>query len=123
MKCRYLVPLAAALLLCGEGAAVAARAASRDAATDKATTQKAKPAIYHRMGTISSVTGSNLLLERKANGKEQNTDFVLNSDTKKEGTLNKGEKATIYYRMDKKQRIATDVKVMEPKSKTESKKS
>ena len=54
---------------------------------------------------------------------EENTKFVLNSDTKKEGTIDKGEMATVYYHMDKKQRIATEVKVTPAKTKTEFKKS
>jgi hypothetical protein len=124
MKSRHFVLLAAALLLCGEGAAIAARTTSPKSADDKTTTQeKAKPAIYHRMGTITSVNGSDLVLEHKWKGKEENTTFVLNSGTKKEGNLNKGEMATVYYHMGKKERIATEVKVTQPKTKTAAKKS
>jgi hypothetical protein len=124
MKIRYFVMFAAALLLCGEGATLAARATSPKSATSKTTTkEKAKPAVYHRMGTISSVTDSDLVLEHKWKGKEENTKFVLNSDTKKEGTLDKGVMATVYYHMDNKQRIATEVKVTPAKTKTTSKKS
>jgi hypothetical protein len=124
MRSKHFILLAAALLLCGGGATLAARSTSPARAADNATTpDKAKPTIYHRMGTISSVTGSDLVLERRWKGKEENTTFVINSDTKKEGTLDKGAKATVYYRMDNKQRIATEVKVSESKSKTESKKS
>lgn len=124
MKSRYLIFLAAALLLVGEGATIAARTTQPKAATTKTTTQeKAKPAVYHRMGTISSVTDSDLVLEHKWKGKEENTKFVLNSDTKKDGNLDKGEMATVYYHMDKKQRIASEVKVTQPKSAPAPKKS
>jgi len=124
MKIRHLIPFAAALVLCGEGATIAAQTTSQKSTTTKTDTQqKAKPAIYHRMGTIASVSASDLVLEHKWKGKEENTNFVINSDTKKEGNLDKGEKATVYYRMEKKQRIATEVKVTEAKSKTEAKKS
>lgn len=54
------------------------------------------------MGTISSVTASDLVLDHKYKGKEESTKFVLNSDTKKEGNLDKGEMATVYYRMERK---------------------
>jgi hypothetical protein len=124
MKIRYVVLFAAALLFCGGVATISARTTSPKSANDKTTTQdKAKPAVYHRMGTISSITDSDLVLEHKWKGKEENTKFVLNSNTKKEGTLNKGEMATVYYHMDNKQRIATEVKVTPAKSKTETKKS
>ncbi|MGB8457567.1 MAG: hypothetical protein WCE50_07595 [Candidatus Acidiferrum sp.] len=124
MKIRYFVLLAAALLLCSEGATIAARTTSPKDAKSKTTTQeKAKTAVYHRMGTISSVTDSDLVLEHKWKGKEESTKFVLNSDTKKEGTLDKGEMATVYYHMADKQRIATEVKVTQPKSTAEPKKS
>lgn len=75
------------------------------------------------MGTIASVTASDLVLEHKYKGKEENTKFVLNSDTKKEGNVDKGEMATIYYHMDNKERVATEIKVAPAKSKTEAKKS
>jgi hypothetical protein len=124
MKTRYFILLAAALLLCGEGAAISARTTSPKNASAQTTTQaKTKPASYHRMGTISSVTDSDLVLEHKWKGKEENTKFVLNSDTKKVGTVDKGEMATVYYHMDNKQRIATEIKVTPAKSTTETKKS
>jgi outer membrane biogenesis lipoprotein LolB len=124
MKNRHFILLAAALLIGAEGATIAARTTSPSSATTQTTTQqKAKPAVYHRMGTIASLTDSDLVLEHKWKGKEENTKFVLNSDTKKEGELNKGEMATVYYHMDNKQRIATEVKVTQPKSTTEPKKS
>jgi hypothetical protein len=124
MKTRYFILLAGALLLCGEGATISARTTSPKSTTTQTTTQaKAKPAVYHRMGTISSVTDSDLVLEHKWKGKEENTNFVLNSDTKKEGTLDKGEMATVYYRFTNKQRIATEIKVTPAKSATTSKKS
>lgn len=124
MKIKYVVLFAAALLFCGEVRTVSARTTSPKSANDKTATQeKAKPAVYHRIGTISSVTDTDLVLEHKWKGKEENTKFVLNSDTKKEGTLNKGEMATVYYHMDNKQRIATEVKVSSAKSTAETKKS
>lgn len=124
MKNRHFILLAAALLFCGEAAMIAARTTSPSQANKKATTQeKAKPVTYHRMGTIASVTASDLVLEHKYKGKEENTKFVLNSDTKKEGNVDKGEMATIYYHMDNKERVATEIKVAPAKSKTEAKKS
>ena len=123
MKNRHFIILAAALLLCGEGTMIAARTTTPSQASKTSMQEKTKPGIYHRMGTISSVSGPDLVLERKYKGKEESTKFVLNSDTKKEGNLDKGEMATVYYRMHKKERVATEVKVTPPKSKTESKKS
>lgn len=123
MKNRHFILLAAALLFCGEVAMIAARTTSPTQAKKTATQEKAKPVTYHRMGTISSVTASDLVLEHKHKGKEETTKFVLNSDTKKEGNVDKGEMATIYYHMDNKERVATEIKVAPAKSKTEAKKS
>ncbi|HKW55721.1 MAG TPA: hypothetical protein VJN42_00055 [Candidatus Acidoferrum sp.] len=123
MKNRHFILLAAALLFCGEGAMIAAQTTPKKADSKTNTQEKAKPATYHRMGTISSVSGSDLVLQRKYKGKEETTKFVLNSDTKKEGSLDKGEMATVFYHMDKKERVATEVRVTQAKSKTESKKS
>ncbi|HKV25190.1 MAG TPA: hypothetical protein VJN93_11420 [Candidatus Acidoferrum sp.] len=125
MKIKTVLLLAAALCFCGEGAALVAHATPTKSATTKTTTAtaKAKATVYHRTGTIESITDTDLVLGRKWKGKEENTTFVLNTDTKKEGSLDKGEMATVYYHMDKKERVATEVKISQAKTKIATKKS
>jgi hypothetical protein len=91
--------------------------------TQSATQPKTQPAIHEVTGMVSSVTGSQLVLDHKWKGKDEKTTFMLNPDTKKEGSIMKGDRASVYYHVENKQRVATDVKVSESKPKTEAKKS
>jgi hypothetical protein len=63
------------------------------------------------MGTISSINASDLTVSHKYNGKAEDSSFIMNSNTKKEGSIAKGEQATVYYQTNNKQNIATDVRV------------
>jgi hypothetical protein len=62
-------------------------------------------------GTITSVDATSLVLKHKVGGKEQDTTFIVNADTKKEGELKAGEKATVHYKAENGQNVATSVKV------------
>jgi hypothetical protein len=133
MKGTNTMMLAAALMLmCGP--AVAARTiqtkdtkattpTTTPSTTKSDTKTETKAVLHHEMGTIEAVTDSNLILEHSYKGKEEKTTFVLDSGTKKEGDVAKGDRATVYYHLAKKDRVATEVKVMTPKSKTVAKKS
>jgi hypothetical protein len=83
----------------------------------------AKATVHHERGTVSSMAANELILDHTWKGKEEKTKFTLNSDTKKEGNVAKGDHVTVYYRFEKGQRIATDLRTVENKSKTETKKS
>jgi hypothetical protein len=94
----------------------------------KQASQSAKPAttlqaVHHVMGTVSSLTANELVLDRRWKGKEEKTRFTLDSGTKKEGNLKQGERAIVTYNLEKGQRIATEVKVPEAKPMAGAKKS
>ncbi len=66
--------------------------------------------MHQASGTISSINGNNLVLDHKVRGKEQQTPFVMNDQTKREGDLKVGEKVTVHYRTENKENVVTMVK-------------
>jgi hypothetical protein len=115
MKSSNLFILAVALILGCAGLAFASQ--SPKTTTASSTTKSAtKTTIHHEWGTIESVSDSSLTLDHTWKGKKEQTNFMLNSGTKKEGDLEKGAHATVYYEMNNKDRVATDVKVAAMKS-------
>ena len=60
-------------------------------------------------GTISKVEADKLVLARKVRGKERDTTFQLNAQTKKEGELKAGEKVTVRYKIENGKDVATMV--------------
>jgi len=119
---RRLLILAVALILGCMGLATASRAASSATAkpTAKATTTTTttKASTHEMNGTVSSVTASELVLTHKWKGKTEETKFTLNSSTKKDGTLAKGDEVTVMYEYAKHVRTATEVKPTTAKSPT-----
>lgn len=95
-----------ALLLVGATAVWAAQ--SKPASKAPAT----KVATAH--GTIVSYSATSLVLSHTVKGKKVETSFVLNPETKQEGTLTNGAEATVHYRMENKEKVATMVKVHAP---------
>jgi hypothetical protein len=86
------------------------------AAREPAKEAKPEAGIHEATGTISMVTGTRLVLSHKRlKVKTTETTFVLNPKTKKEGHLKIGAKATVFYRVEKKEKIPTTVKVREVK--------
>jgi len=61
-------------------------------------------------GTVVSADESKLVLSHKVKGKAQEMSFTLNSDTQKSGDLKAGAKATVHYKTENGQNVATDVK-------------
>ena len=114
MKIGKLLTMAAALVLCA-GVGMAARTSTTTNSSKTNTTTSAKMATHHLKGTISSVTGSDLVVTHKYKGKDENSTFMLNSTTKKEGNLDKGAMAVVYYEVKNNQKIATEVKVNQTK--------
>ena len=58
-------------------------------------------------GKIVSSNNSELVLSSKKNGKSENETFVVNSETKTKGTLTTGESATVHYKNENGQKVAT----------------
>jgi hypothetical protein len=91
-------------------AGIAFAAPTTQTSTSQSKSSPVKVETHHLMGTISSINNSDLVVSHKYNGKLENTTFVMNSATKKEGSLVKGDRATVYYQVNDKQNVATDVK-------------
>jgi outer membrane lipoprotein-sorting protein len=71
----------------------------------------AAAAVKQAAGTIKSVDAAKLVLTHKVQGKDTDTTFVLNADTKKEGDLTVGAMATVHYVTKDKDHIATLVQI------------
>jgi hypothetical protein len=104
----------AAFMLMTGGAALAARTSSQSNSTKSSNTANAT--VHEETGTVSSLTGSELVLARTVNGKQEETTFKLDSNTKKEGTIDKGAHVAVYYKDQNHERIATEIKVEAKKS-------
>jgi hypothetical protein len=57
------------------------------------------------MGTVSSVTANELILNHTWRGKEEKTKFTLDSRTNKEGNVGQGDHVVVYYHLEKGQRV------------------
>jgi hypothetical protein len=119
--------LVLAVALCvAAGVAVAAQPSGTNSTkqTPQSVTQaNAKLTVHHETGTVSSIAANELILNHRWRGKEEKTKFALGSDTKKEGSIEKGDHVMVYYHFEKGHRIATDLKPLGTKPKTETKKS
>jgi hypothetical protein len=123
MKCMRFLTLAGALVLT---AAIATAAQTSGTSSSRPATQSStqgKDVVHHEMGTVSSLTGTELVLAHKWRGREEKTKFTLDSNTKKDGTISQGEEVTVYFHHEKGERIATEIKASQTKSSSETKKS
>lgn len=125
MKMREIFMLPAVLVV---GAALAMAGKTSESNSAKATSQSdthttTKATIHHETGTVSSLAANELVLGHTWGGKEEKTKFTLDSATKKEGKIEQGDHVVVYYRFEKGHRIATDLKALGEKPKTETKKS
>ena len=103
--------LSVALVFGTAGVALAGQTSTQSkTTTSTTTTNNTKMAVHHEMGTIASLTASDLILSHKYNGKQESTTFMLNPSTKKQGTIDKGARVEVYYKFENHQRIATEVK-------------
>jgi hypothetical protein len=111
-------------LILGFATLAGAAQSTTPAKTTKPTTKSSsatKPMIHHMMGTVDSVTDTDLVLDHQWKGKKEQTKFTLDSQTKKEGDIAKGSHATVYYEFKNHQREATEVKLSAMKSPTKAK--
>ncbi len=60
-------------------------------------------------GTIVNSSANELTLQAKVKGKSEQENFVINPDTKTTGTLTNGERATVSYKNENGQKVATRV--------------
>jgi uncharacterized membrane protein len=90
--------------------------------TSQSATHTTTQTVHHRMGTVDSVTANELILDHTWKGKEEKTKFTLNTGTKKEANVEKGDHVVVYYHVENGHRIATEVKASGTQPKTETKK-
>jgi hypothetical protein len=83
---------------------------------------KAKATAHEATGIVSSMDQNQLVLSHKVKGKEEQTTFMMNANTKKEGDLKTGEKVDVHYKVENGQNVATVVKVMSAKTASSTKK-
>lgn len=122
MKNGKLFALAVALILAA-GVAIAGPGAKTNSTKPSTQTTDSKSAtLHHQSGTVASMSANELVLDHTWKGKAEQTKFTLNPQTKREGDVKQGDHLTVYYHLDKGQRIATELK-METPSKNETKKS
>ena len=62
-----------------------------------------------RIGTIMSMNTSQMVLIRQHNGKTEQLNFVLNSETVRRGEIAVGSRVTVHYRNENNQHIATSI--------------
>ena len=110
MKISKSLILSAALMFAAGGAALAAQT------TTTKTSTNAHLALHKEMGTVSSLTNSDMVLTHTVKGKQEKTTFKLDSNTKKEGTIDKGTHVVVYFKDQNHERTATEVKAEPTKS-------
>lgn len=120
----------AMMLLLGPGAFAAQPSASKESAapaTLASTTSSeapAKPAgarMYNLNGKIFSLNDRALVVQTRRGKKATDHTFMLNTDTKREGSLNIGEMVKVEYWTHGKENIATLVQVQPLKTTAQSK--
>ncbi len=107
---KKVVTLLTGLFLMIAIAAFAGTAKSSKSNYTKTTKTTAETKTHQATGTISSVDANSLTLSHKVKGKEEQTTFVMNDQTKKEGDLKSGEKVTVHYKKENDQNVATIVR-------------
>ena len=124
--------LAAMAVLALAGSAFAAQGtATKPAASSKATavqskqampakskaaapaghSKSAKPALHQVTGTVVSADATKLVISHEVKGKREEMSFTLSPDTQKSGTLEYGAHASVKYRVENGENVATWVKV------------
>jgi len=118
--------LAAVLMLTAGLVAVASQTSgtSGTKTTSESSTHAAtKTTLHHETGKVDSLAADQLILDHTWKGKERKTTFTLDSSTKKEGDVEKGDRVMVYYHFQNGHRVATELKAMAAKAKTETNKS
>lgn len=70
----------------------------------------AKAKVMECKGKVVSVNDNSIVIAHKVQGKDTQTTFVMNDQTKKEGKLAANGKATAHYKVEGSQNVATVVK-------------
>lgn len=112
MKATKVLVMVLGLSLMGTGTLWAGKKAAHE--NQPATTAAAKaPAdkVQVASGEVVSLSDTNLVLSHKVKGKAEQTTYAINGETKKVGDPQAGVKATVHYKAENGQDVATLVKV------------
>lgn len=90
-------------------------AAATVQSTPPAKHASSSPATHATTGVVKSVDDSTLVISHKNGKKEEDMTFMLNSSTKKEGTLAAGEHVSVRYHDQGSSKVATAVTVQSTK--------
>jgi hypothetical protein len=77
---------------------------------------KHQPASHVTQGTITSISASQLVINRKSGGKGQQTTFTLNPQTQQTGNLTAGTRVSVLYREENNRKVANAVREVASKS-------
>jgi len=69
-----------------------------------------QPATHFTQGTITSIDGNRLVINRQVRGKAEQAAFTLNSQTQRSGTLVAGTHVSVQYRENNNENIAAAVR-------------
>jgi hypothetical protein len=100
--------LLAAFALATGTSAFAAQTSSEKSSAQNSNT--AQVAVHEELGTVKSITDSELVLTHDVNGIQEDTTFKLGPSTKKEGAIANGTYVSLYYKSLNHERIVTEVK-------------
>jgi hypothetical protein len=118
MRIESKISLLVALALALSPAAFAGRAepAAQSAAVPQHRMHWLHATRHEVTGKIESLTASRLILARQTKGKEQEMSFALDPETQREGTVAAGTQATVEFRVENNQKIATFVTALDATS-------
>jgi hypothetical protein len=85
-------------------------------AASETKTKTTQGAMHHTTGTISSIDADKVVLSQKVKGKTEEVTIMLNAATKKTGDLKPGDRASVQWRDENNQKMATSIKEMPAKS-------
>lgn len=83
--------------------------------TQSATKKQSKVLTSVTRGTVKSMSDTQLVVDKKVKGKQQDATFVMDTSTQKQGNIAVGTPVTVRYRHENSQDIATMVRVDAPK--------
>jgi len=116
-----MLALAIALMVTPGLVAVASQSSPTNSAKQAPQTDthaQVKMTLHHETGKIDSLAAGQMVLDHTWRGKETKTTFTLDSNTKKEGNVEKGDRVMVYYHFHNGHRIATELKAMAAKTET-----
>ncbi len=91
-----------------------AKATGKAASPSAQATEKAKG--HRATGKVVAASDTNLVISKAVGKKKSEWTFARTADTKVQGNLVKDAKVTVYYNEENGKKIASRVKVLEPKS-------